>query len=330
MLLVKLVLVLSAVVQDPTRQPVRLWLSTPAELTPGATVRVSAEVAVPGYLVVLERLPSGRTEVLYPPGPGAPCDVSRGMYEIRSAGGGESGVGMVLAALSPDRPRFDEFAYAGAWNGDALSDTYLEPEAGLTEIVQRMLGDGSFNYDFATYSIAPAPSAPIGAIPTIGYAEPMLVEPVFIEPAFVEPVFVPEQLHHRHQHTRLRKLDSTPALAAYERGKPAVAPSTPRLPPITIVQRRSRRVAEEVPAPSVSVASPTMPNGGVPAGRALLHARGVVRSDVPSTPAAVPAAGVYVGAGRAPAAPVAGFAGGRAGTFAAPIARPVIGAARRR
>ena len=65
----------------------------------------------------------------------------------------------MLAAIAPAPFRLDEFVRAGAWDPTALaaSDSAVgsDGEAVLTDIVQRMLGDGSFNYDFATYRVTP-------------------------------------------------------------------------------------------------------------------------------------------------------------------------------
>src|SRR5437870_70459 len=67
------------------------------------------------------------------------------------------GTGMVLAALSPDSLRFDEFVRAAAWDSAALVPTWSGADAAgsMSDIVQRMLGDGYFNYDLVTYSVAP-------------------------------------------------------------------------------------------------------------------------------------------------------------------------------
>ena len=67
------------------------------------------------------------------------------------------GQGLVLAAVSPSSYRFDEFVRVADWNPDALAPSWQGADAvgGLTDIVQRMLGDGYFNYDIATYTVAP-------------------------------------------------------------------------------------------------------------------------------------------------------------------------------
>src|SRR6266567_430764 len=67
------------------------------------------------------------------------------------------GSGMVLAALSPDPLRFDEFVRTAAWDSEALVPTWSGADAAgsMSDIVQRMLGDGYFNYDVVTYTVAP-------------------------------------------------------------------------------------------------------------------------------------------------------------------------------
>src|SRR5256884_349386 len=67
------------------------------------------------------------------------------------------GTGMVLAALSPDALKFDEFVRAAAWDPDALVPAWsgVDAAGSMSDIVQRMLGDGYFNYDLVSYRVAP-------------------------------------------------------------------------------------------------------------------------------------------------------------------------------
>jgi len=143
---------------------VRVWLGSPSPLARGAAVRVYVEAGQDGDLVVLHRRTDGRIEVLFPKNPSTDPFVRAGTYEIR---GGDDraawvvaepdGTGMVLAALSPDSLRFDEFVRAAAWDSAALVPTWSGADAAgsMSDIVQRMLGDGYFNYDLVTYSVAP-------------------------------------------------------------------------------------------------------------------------------------------------------------------------------
>src|SRR5205814_7179406 len=93
--------------------------------------------------------------------------VHAGTYEIPGPGHGAAlvvaepdGAGMILAALTTDPMQFDEFARQVDWNPDALVPSWsgADAEGALSDIVQRMLGDGTFNYDLVTYTVAPAVS----------------------------------------------------------------------------------------------------------------------------------------------------------------------------
>jgi hypothetical protein len=142
---------------------VRVWLDATV-LTRGAPVRVYVEAAEDGNLVVLHRRTDGRIEVLFPNNPAADPSVRAGTYEIRAPNDRPSwivrepdGTGMVLAALSPDPLRVDEFAREAAWNSDALVPTWsgADAEGAMSDVVQRMLGNGYFHYDLVTYTVAP-------------------------------------------------------------------------------------------------------------------------------------------------------------------------------
>jgi hypothetical protein len=143
---------------------VRIWLGSPSPLARGAAVRVYVEANEDGNLVVLHRRTDGRIEVLFPKNPDTDPFVRAGTYEIRGRDeqaawvvAEPDGSGMVLAALSPDPLRFDEFVRAAAWDSAALVPTWSGADAAgsMSDIVQRMLGDGYFNYDVVTYRVAP-------------------------------------------------------------------------------------------------------------------------------------------------------------------------------
>ena len=150
---------------DVAAKPVHVWLGTPSPLARGSAVRVYVQVATNGNLVVLQRRSDGRIGVLFPTNPtGAPF-VHAGTYEIPGPGHGAAlvvaepdGAGMILAALATDPMQFDEFARQADWNPDALIPSWsgADAEGALSDIVQRMLGDGTFNYDLVTYTVAPA------------------------------------------------------------------------------------------------------------------------------------------------------------------------------
>ncbi|HYT05408.1 MAG TPA: DUF4384 domain-containing protein [Gemmatimonadales bacterium] len=169
--MIPLVALLFQTVQAPAEstlaaeRPVRVWLDTSSPLTRGAPVRVYLRANEDGHLVVLRKTTDGRIQVLFPGNPADDPFVRAGTYEIRAAGDREAfvvaepdGTGWVLAALSPSTPRFDEFVRAASWNPDALVPSWggADPEGALTDIVQRMLGDGYFSYDLATYMVLPA------------------------------------------------------------------------------------------------------------------------------------------------------------------------------
>src|SRR5438093_1517631 len=131
--------------------PVRGWLGTTGSLVRGQSVPVFVQAAQDGDLVVLHRRTDGRIEVLLPSNPTADPFVRSGTYEIRGAGDRAAwvvsepdGSGMILAALSVDPLRFDEFVRSAAWNPNALVPSWNDTnaEGALSDIVQRMLGDG--------------------------------------------------------------------------------------------------------------------------------------------------------------------------------------------
>ena len=149
---------------DVAARPVRVWLGTTGPLVRGQSVQIFVQAAQDGDLIVLHRRTDGRIEVLFPSNPAADPFVRSGTYEIRGGGNRSAwvvsepdGSGMVLAALSVDRLRFDEFVHEASWNSTALIPSWNDSnaEGALSDIVQRMLGDGAFNYDLLTYTVAP-------------------------------------------------------------------------------------------------------------------------------------------------------------------------------
>jgi Domain of unknown function (DUF4384) len=153
------------VVSPPSdAKPVRVWLDSDSPLRRGAAVRVYVAAGTEGNLVVLHRRTDGRIGVLFPADPRDDAFMRPGTYEIRGRGdraglviAEPDGTGMILAALSPDPLRVNEFVRLAAWNEDALVPAWggEDAEGALSDIVQRMLGDGVFNYDLVTYTVAP-------------------------------------------------------------------------------------------------------------------------------------------------------------------------------
>jgi len=145
-------------------RPVRVWLGSSGVFTRGTPVRVYVQAAADGNLIVLHRRTDGRIDVLFPAKPDEDPFVRAGTYEIQATPGRVAfvvaepdGSGLVLAALAPRAYRFDEFVRAAAWDPDALAPPWngSDGEGILSDIVQRMLGDGYFNYDIVTYAVAP-------------------------------------------------------------------------------------------------------------------------------------------------------------------------------
>ena len=145
-------------------RPVRVWLGSSGGLVRGASVRVYVQTTRDGNLIVLHRRTDGRIDVLFPGKPSEDVFVRAGTYEIQATSdhvafvvAEPDGSGLVLAALAPRAYRFDEFVRAAAWNPEALAPAWngSDGEGVLSDIVQRMLGDGYFNYDIASYSVAP-------------------------------------------------------------------------------------------------------------------------------------------------------------------------------
>lgn len=148
--------------QGPTdARPVRLWLGASPVAT-GDVVPVYVAAANDGYLLVLRVATDGRVDVVFPADPQTDGRVARGAYELRAPGNRPAlvategrGTGLVLAALSETPFRFRDFASAGRWDRGLLVASYAGADGPgtLTDIAQRMLGDGWFNYDFALYTV---------------------------------------------------------------------------------------------------------------------------------------------------------------------------------
>jgi hypothetical protein len=163
--------------------PVRIWLSSDATIAFGVPERVYVETSTDGNLVVLHARADGKVEMLFPASPTSNPFVRAGTYEIRGPTGGAAfaapeteGRGTVIAALSPDPMWFDEFVHNGTWNVAAIggADGATNPEALLTDVVQRMLGDGSFNYDVVTYNVGASSATVIADVPVTA-VEPLVV-----------------------------------------------------------------------------------------------------------------------------------------------------------
>ena len=212
-------------------RPVRVWLGSSGVLTRGTPVRVYVQATQDGNLIVLHRRTDGRIDVLFPGKPNEDPFVRAGTYEIQATPSRVAfvvaepdGSGLVLAALAPRAYRFDEFVRAAAWNPDALAPSWdgSDGEGVLSDIVQRMLGDGYFNYDIAAYTVAPPvyamqPDTGAGAqypmYPTctdctfIGFQQNVFDSFALCDP-FFSPCIGDGRFHHRG-----RRADGEPAAA---------------------------------------------------------------------------------------------------------------------
>src|SRR5207244_2826017 len=281
-------------------RPVRVWLGTTGSLVRGQSVPVFVQAAQDGDLVVLHRRTDGRIEVLFPSNPTADPFVRSGTYEIRGAGDRAAwvvsepdGSRMRLPALAGDPQLFDEFVRSAAWNPNALVPSWNDTnaEGALSDIVQRMLGDGAFNYDLLTYTVAPPlyaqqpslPSPPIS--PDLAQGDEQQPDttpnygsyPVCLNCTFVgyeEIVIAPQHLGGRHIrqqdegicgiHTSCAESQKTHALAL-----PQAMASSPVMPrgraPVGPPQYRSRIS----PAGPVASAAPRTRGASTP----LTHVR---------------------------------------------------------
>src|SRR5467141_4073326 len=137
------------------------------QFDPGARARVYVQAAQDGYLVVLHADPEGRIRVLFPLDP-TDDDFVRGgkKFEVRGRGDRDAfqvepndGSGTVIAAVSPDAFKLDDFVRNDHWDFRALGSpsgaVRDDPLARMLDIVQKISGDsaGRFDYDNATYVV---------------------------------------------------------------------------------------------------------------------------------------------------------------------------------
>lgn len=299
-------------------RPVRVWLGSSGVLVRGTPVRVYVQTAQDGNLIVLHRRTDGRIEVLFPVNPSDDPVVRAGTYEIQATPppsrvafvvAEPDGSGLVLAALTAKTYRFDEFVRAAAWSPDALASSWngADGEGVLSDIVQRMLGDGYFNYDIATYTVAPAiyaaqqdtglgpppPPPPYPVYPTctdctfIGYQENVFESAFLCDPFFATCLGDGRFGHARHR----RDQPSTPSpatrtIALAMRGPPSASliPKNGRAAPATSAAIGPRSRA------AVMVSRPVALGPGQPAvarAPAVVTVRRRVDTATPTTPVQV-------------------------------------------
>src|SRR5437899_9482749 len=225
-------------------RPVRVWLGSSGGLVRGASVRVYVQTTRDGNLIVLHRRTDGRIDVLFPSKPDEDPFVRAGTYGIQATPSRVAfvvaepdGSGLVLAALAPRAYRFDEFVRAAAWDAEALAPSWdgSDGEIVLSDIVQRMLGDGYFNYDIATYTVAPpvyamqqdtGASYPIYPTCTdctfIGFQQNLL-EPLALCDPFFAPCIGDGRFHHRGRPEQAPPAAPSRTIALSMRGSSATA-----------------------------------------------------------------------------------------------------------
>src|SRR5713101_4559242 len=170
-MLLPLLLLLAAPAPSPAARtavrrddpPVKVWLDQD-NYRRGDKAHVNVELGEDGYLVVLHADAHGRVRVVFPLDPGDDAFVRGGpTIEVRGRGDREAisidereGSGLVLAARSVTPFTFDEFARGDHWDYRVLTgrDAGDDQEQALLDIVQRMVPDGHFDYDAASYTVA--------------------------------------------------------------------------------------------------------------------------------------------------------------------------------
>ncbi|MGE3616069.1 MAG: DUF4384 domain-containing protein, partial [Gemmatimonadales bacterium] len=147
---------------DAAPAPIRLWVSNSRQFREGEKARVQVESRDDGYLIVFNYDTDGRLRVIFPIDPSDDNFIRGGRrYEIRGRGDresflvGSSGDGLVYAAISADPFRFDELEAGGNWDYTRASiDRESEdPEANITDLLQRMSTDRGFDYDLLAYRV---------------------------------------------------------------------------------------------------------------------------------------------------------------------------------
>ncbi len=186
----------------PSDDPaIRLWINNDGRFLPGDHAQVQVRTRDDGYLLVLHADPDGQLRVLFPLDPGDDNFVRGGeRYEVKGRGGREAfdidgtwGRGMVYAAVSRDRFRFDGYRLGDQWDYSALAPSQLprEPEPELTDLVLRM-APGDFDYDVTTYDVI---ERVVYASDYWSVATLFAFDPVFCWPCFPHPVLVDRFFH---------------------------------------------------------------------------------------------------------------------------------------
>jgi len=163
-MMLALLLSLATVQSDsPPPAPITVKLNH-EQFSRGDHARVYVQAAQDGYLVVLHADGDGRVRVLFPLDPTDDSFVrGGGRQELRGRADRDAftvdvgdGAGTVLAAVSRDAFTYDGFVINDHWDYRALGRGTVsdDPLAGLLDIVRRMSGERSFDYDAATYIVS--------------------------------------------------------------------------------------------------------------------------------------------------------------------------------
>jgi hypothetical protein len=154
---------------DPNAGPgdpvVRVTLNSNSVYDRGDRARVFVKVRDDGYIIALLATPDGHIRPLYPAQPTDENRVGGGTkFEVRSRDDGEAfrvtethGTGMVYVAYSTEPFKFDNFMTGDHWDQAAFPDSGVtgHEEAVMTDLVQQMATGAHFDYDLATYRVAP-------------------------------------------------------------------------------------------------------------------------------------------------------------------------------
>ncbi len=358
MLLAALAIVAHPLAAYVAAQPIRVWLEPAGVVAPGARMHVYVDLARAGHLVALRFTTTGRIAVLFPQDPDEGTYLAAGTYELRGSGQTASfvaaepeGTGLVLVALAPLPHRFDEFARGGDWDAAALAASWngADGVSALLDVVQRMQGDGFFNYDFLDYTVAAHTAFARGATGGVCYGYGCGRGGVIV---IAYPFAPPVPWHPRHRRcvqplvwctAKFGRFDRDCAewcragfgcvaperdrvLALYRRHAPLAQPARPERPatPRVIEPRPRLPVARPARAP-VARGTYVRPAPRRTAGALVRR----IAAAEPERPAAVlprarePAAAAPVGVARGRPAPLApGSVGARAGTRPALIDWP--------
>ena len=142
--------------------PNRLWISNTRQFREGERAKVQVETSDDGYLLVFNYDTEGRLRVIFPVEPGEDNLVRAGRrYEVRGRGDRESfivgrdGQGLVYAAVSADPFRLSDIESGGNWDYSRLylSEDSKDPEADITDLVQRLSSGRGFDYDVLDYRV---------------------------------------------------------------------------------------------------------------------------------------------------------------------------------